>query len=367
MSNLANIEAACRDAERQVMDSILGNLKDRVAGRAERDLCDKVFSFYTANYVVPCIKLGFESRVVSFAKRELIPAVLKLEQDLGKEFHKGVLFYDTAIAHLLAGDEDGFEYYLAMTDEENVRVPGHPPPPRGGLPLCTDSLSEPTMAARVNLACDLLNGTVAAHPAQYSFVCGNAPVTADRFNAWRQNLDGLHQFELLRILHDIEVFSGRRYPDYLHCRDNPFILLRLAKALSHCAQWVESCLTGWQVNGPKILSQKLDADPDFGANLRNFAGKDAAGKNRYPGLSLSSGVDVNAELSALLLDLETAPGGEERHWRVLRILYLLRNATAHTIDPSLNFYQDRELLLKLLQIVFVSGILVAQLKHKPAL
>jgi hypothetical protein len=76
-------------------------------------------------------------------------------------------------------------------------------------------------------------------------------------------------------------------------------------------------------------------------------------------------VRVDAELRKLLADLALAPAGVERQWRLLRILYIVRNSTAHTIEPALAMYTDRALLLNLLQVVFLSVFTISQLKARP--
>ena len=284
--------------------------------------------------------------------------MLDLERQLATEFHKGALFYDTGLAHLLAGNEDRYEYFLAMTDEEEFRKTGGAHA-RGTSNLRSGVLEAATISERMPFACNVLNGDIAHNAATFSFVTGGAPVSGAQFDLWRQTLDSLHQFELLRIIHDVEIFLGADDPTYPAAADNPFVLLRLAKALSHIAQWVESCLTYWQGGGDKSLSSKLKEEPDF-AGLTASAG----GPEQFAGYC-PHGPDVDAALRQLLLDTASAPAGSERQWRVLRILYIARNSTAHSIDPNLAVYQDRALLLSLLQVVFVSVFVVCQLKAKP--
>lgn len=321
--------------------------------------CDKLFGIYTHQYLMPCLSQGLASRAAWFSRKHLIPAVLDLERQLATEFHKGALFYDTGLAHLLAGNEDRYEYFLAMTDEEEFRKTGGANA-RGTLNLRSDGLAAGTIAERTQFACDLLNGKVAANAATFSFMIAGAPVTAPQFDAWRGTLDPLHQFELLRIIHDVEVFIGIDIPNYPAVADNPFVLLRLAKALSHLAQWVESCLTRCQGGGNLSLSPKLINDPDFGGPLTACAGGPAQFARNCP-----HGAAVGVALHQLLLDVAAAPAGTERQWRLLRILYIVRNSTAHSIDPNLAVYQDRALLLSLLQVVFVSVFVVCQLKARP--
>ena len=161
-----------------------------------------------------------------------------------------------------------------------------------------------------------------------------------QFDTWRKKLDPQHQFELLRIIHDIHVFLGDIYPAYRAVDDNPFIMLRLVKALAHLAQLVESCLTSWQRVKRKTLREKLFADASFGKKLSKSAG----GQERFAGNNPKPGM-VDSELVQLLKDYAAAPVGNERHWRVLRILYIVRNSTAHTIDRKLKMYKNRAHLL----------------------
>jgi hypothetical protein len=344
--------------EREVLAEILTALRTTKPMR-QRVACDTIFARFSQQYVRLCVAYGFASRAASFSTVHLIPRVLKLEQQLATEFHKGALFYTTALAHLLAGNEDGYERFLAMADEEDYRTSSGAHK-RGTSNLRDVYVQEQTITKRMELACDLLNGKIARNAADFSFITGMAPVIADRFNSWRKRLDPLHQFELLRIIHDFELPLGVGYPNYPAVTDNPFIMLRLAKALSHLAQWVESCLTQWQGGGGEALGKKLKKDPDFGASLSKCAGSgdDFAGHS-------PKGSAVDTQLRQLLADLVAARVGAGRHWRLLRILYIVRNSTAHTIEPNLAMYQDRAFLLNLLQVVFVSVFVICQLKAKP--
>jgi hypothetical protein len=345
--------------EKQVFGSIMNTLDQNVT-KLDPGTCDGIFGIYTHQYLEPCEHLGVSSRAAWFAREHLVPAVLEWERMRAMHIHKGALFYDTGIAHLLAGDEDGYEYFLAMTDEEEALKAGEMSA-RGNMNLRIAGLATHTVTRRMQFACDLLNGTIVRYAADINFTTGATPVTAPTFDLWRQRLEPLHQFELLRIIHDLEVFLGKHYPSYPRSDDNPFVLLRLAKVLSHLAQWVESCLTRWQgLTTHKTLSNKLKADPDFGTALSNCAGdpKRFAGNN-------PTGTAVDVELTQLLASLLTAPPYAERQWRVLRVLSIVRNSTAHAIDPNLAIYRDRALLLKLIQTVFVSVFVISHLKVRP--
>jgi hypothetical protein len=347
---------------RNVENQVCGNILNALTKKPDAAGCDNIFGNYTS-YLSPCVSRGFASRAAWFSRKHLIPAVLNLERELAFQFHKGALFYDTGLAHLLAGNEDGYEYFLAMTDEEEFRKTGGAHK-RGTANLRGSGLAAQTVTERIKFGCDLLNGKFATHTANFAFVTGGTPIDAPQFDAWRQRpdvLDQLHQFELLRIIHDVEIFLGARYPNYLPSADNPFVLLRLAKAVSHLAQWVESCLTHWQGAGVgETLSGKLKNDPHFGKLLIGVAGSGKQFAGNPP-----QGADVDVELRKLLKDLEAAPIGNERHWRLLRILYIVRNSTAHTIEPNMAMYNDRGFLLNLLQVVFVSVFSLCQLKAKP--
>jgi hypothetical protein len=346
--------------ERSLVEFIRYELTTSNIGR-DRAICDAIFGKFTHAYLVPCLSQGLGSRAAQFSREHLVPEVLRIEQQQHTECHKGALFYDTGLAHLLSGNEDGYEYFLAMTDEEELRT-NAATHTRGSLNLRGGGIMQQTLTGRLSFACDLLNGVVAGGVMNYAFVTGFPPVTAGAFDTWRQSLDLLHQFELLRIVHDVEVFVGRGFPDYPASRDNPAVLLRLAKGLSHLAQWVESCLTQWQ--GPSgrggALSPKLIHDADFGSALSNAAGSQASFAGNSP-----HGAVVDSELRQLLADLATAGASPQRSWRILRILYIVRNATAHTIEPALALYQDRALLLTLIQVVFTSVFVIAQLKARP--
>lgn len=343
-----------------MFENICNELKSSNPGR-DRAKCDRIFGVhYISAYLGPCVLNGLQSRVAGFGGPGLIAQVLALEEELSTEFHKGMLFHDTGVACLLSGDEDSYEYLLAMTDEEEVKTTNGAHR-RGTANLRSDSLTTKTITERIQFACDLLNGQETNIAANFTFATGVASITASRFDAWRQTLDALHQFELLRIIHDVQVFIGNKYPDYSAAKDNPFVMLRLAKALSHLAQWVESCLTQWQgTEGPGgALGGKLKADANFGRLLSATAGNTEAFAGNCP-----HGAAVDAELRQLLTDLAGASTGVQRQWRLLRILYIARNSTAHTIEPNLAMYNDRAFLLNLLQVVFVSVFVICQLKAK---
>lgn len=358
---LAEISSTLTSIETDLYGNIADALVSTKPGR-DSGQCNAIFGIYTNALFTPYVKYGLASRAARVGSA-LALAVLEIEQKHAVEFHKGALFHDTALAYFLSGDEDQYEYLLAMAGEEDFKTSGGIQE-RASLNLRSNALTGQTIRHRLQFACDVLNGTVAGHPANYAFVTGAPPMTATQLDGWRQRLEPLHQFEFLRCVHDLYVFVGVGYPDYQAVKNNPFVMLRLAKALSHLAQWVESCLTGWQV--PPItgtLSNKLMLDPHF-VPLKNAAPTpdDFAGKDPY---KRGGAAAVDAELRQLLTDLAAAPTGAERQWRLLRILYIVRNSTAHTIEPKLAMYVDRALLLSLLQVVFVSVFAISQLKGRP--
>lgn len=352
--------AALTATERELYRSIGSELAASNPGR-DAGKCDRIFGqHYTYRLLKPCNEIGLSSRA-ALAGDALIKSVIAQEKKLGAEIHKGALFHDTGAAHFLCGNVDKYEYLLAMAAEEDAKSSGGS---RTNLNLQQSPMTGQTITERMQCACDLLNGVIAGHGAHYTFLTGLPPIHAGQLDAWRQQLHPLEQFEFLRIIHDIHQFLGIDYAEYEPVKDNPFVMLRLAKALSHLAQWAESCLTACQL--PPIsgtLSKKLMTDSDFNT-VKSTAPTpdDFAGNDPYKrgGTAL-----VNGELDSLLRDLAVATSAQEGQWRALRIFYIVRNATAHSIDSSLWLYTDRAFLLKLIQVVFVSVFAVCQLKGKP--
>ena len=358
---LTEIGALLTSAEKEMFKAIGDALAKENPSR-DRGKCDAIFgTYYSHGFLRHCVRHGLESRAAIIGTK-LSHAVVDLEKKLNTEFHKGALFHDTALAHFISGNEDQYEYMLAMADEEDFKTSGGSHK-RGTLNLRANALTGQTLQDRLAVACDLLNGQVAGHAANYMFsTSAGATVSPAKLDAWRQTLDPLHQFEFLRFIHDIYVFLGIENPGYEAVKDNPFVMLRLAKALSHLAQWVESCLTHWQTGtAHDTLRVKLDTDPNFSANLRASATAEGA---TFPGNS-PHGAAVDADLQALLAALAGATAGGARHWRLLRVLYIVRNSTAHTIEPNLAMYKNRVFLLNLIQAVFVSVFVICQLKGKP--
>src|SRR5205814_16031 len=153
----------------------------------DRLKCDQVFGHFTHQLLFPYAQEAIASRAALFARNRLIPKVLELEAARSIEFHKGALFYDTAMAHLVVGDEPRFEYFLAMADEEDFRThgPEGKPRKRGTLNLKQGELSELTIRASVRFATDLLNGVVSTHSATFAFMF-NGPITEARVDQWRR-------------------------------------------------------------------------------------------------------------------------------------------------------------------------------------
>ena len=353
---LIDLGASFKAFEKAVYDRIAEALAKANPGR-DPGKCDPIFGIYTGALLGPSIRSGFSSRA-AIAGTSFIHALLELEKQLGTEFHKGAIFHDTALAHFIAGNLDEYEYLLAMADEENFKTHGARYK-RGTLNLQSDSLTGQTIKDRMQCACELLNGGITGHAAHYNYLVGQPPINTVQLDAWRQHLDSLEQFEFLRIIHDMHQFLGIAYPDYEPVKDNPFVMLRLTKTLAHMAQWIESILTRWQGGGGGSLSPKLKQDADFGTTLSAEAGNQELFAGNCP-----HGPDVDTELNRLMTELLTQPPGSPRHWRLLRILYIVRNATAHTIDPNLAMYTNRKFLVNLLQQAFVSVFVICQLKGK---
>ena len=215
----------------------------------------------------------------------------------------------------------------------------------------------------MDFAVRLGNGTILSSAYSAKPVLGS-DLTAEQFNKWRAGLDVYHHAELFRLLNELRVFCGEDVPHYPSVQDNPYVMLRLGKGLAHVAQWAESQLTLYQAGGVKgdSLHPKLSNDSDFDS-FANVAGKDANGTNFFPGKSVK-GTAVDTELRTLLSDIQMQSASDERGWRVLRVLYLIRNSTAHQIETGLNFYSDRQYILDLVQVTFVAALLIEKCKGK---
>ena len=359
-SALAEINERLGALEKDLHLAIGEALANEKPGR-DPGKCDKIFGIYTDAFLRPCVRNNLTSRAAVFGTA-LVRAVLGLEQKFATEFHKGALFHDAGIAHFLCGNVDEYEYLLAMADEENLKTAGGKGD-RGLMNLQKDALTAQTITERMQCACDLLNGTTTGHVANFNFITGLPPITPDQLDKWRQQLHPLEQFEFLRIIHEVYQFFGLAYPEYESVKDNPFVMLRLAKSLSHLAQWIENMLTRFQKDqgfAVKTLAPKLQGDPNFGARLVA-----AAGGNNFPGPNPQTAAAVNAELQTLLTALAAAHVQSERHWRTLRMMYIVRNSTAHTIEPALAMYSNRVFVVNLIQVVFLSAFVICQLKRKP--
>lgn len=351
-----DVGAALTATEHELYRSIGSELAASNPGR-DAGKCDRIFGqYYTYGLLKPCNAIGLASRA-AIAGDALINSVIAQEKKLGAEVHKGALFHDTGAAHFLCGNVDKYEYLLAMAAEEDAKSSGGS---RTNLNLQQSAMTGQTITERMQCACDLLSGVIAGHGAHYTFLTGRPPINAGQLDTWRQQLHALEQFEFLRIIHDIHQFLGIDYPEYEPVKDNPFVMLRLAKALSHLAQWAESCLTAWQRPAQYgALGKKLQDDPSF-STMHNGTHAD---KQQFAGNS-PHGLAVDVELQQLLVDVVAAPSTAMKQRYVLRILYIVRNATAHTIEPNLALYNNRAFLLNLIQAVFVSVFAICQLKGK---
>lgn len=354
------------DLERETFEAVMQSLSQITVSR-QRTESDDAFAPLWWGIIQPYARHGMGHRAALFARSHLIPAILSLETERSIEFHKGGLFYNTAIVHLWISDHDRFEYFLAMADEEDYRTHGVEGKAleRGTQILKQGELSQQTIASSVRFACDLLNGTFSRTTLTYQFVFGTA-ITAERFDTWRRTLDGLHHAEWFRILLDAELFMGRGMPSYCPVLDNPYVLLRLVKVLGHAAQWCESRLTQFQstlptgtING-KSLSPKLKDDPQFAALVTTAGGREQFAGNNPQG----SGVD--SELNALLTAIGSQTTETEKVWRLLRVFYIVRNSTAHQIEESLAFHSNRDYLVGLIQAVLLAYFAIEKLKNGTA-
>ena len=349
--------------EEEVVDYTLNSLKN-ISDNRNRTLCDKAFGYFTHCLLFPYAERGLVSRAAEFATMTLIPKVLQLESQHTVDFHKGALFYDTSLAYLAIGDEARFEYFLAMASEEDYETHAveNKPRQRGMHSLKRGELSRETIEANVQFATDLLNGVFSTSTVIYAFVFGGA-ITTQRFDHWRQTLDPLHHAELFRFLYESEVFLGRGMPNYKAVLDNPYVMLRLVKSLAHAAQWIESRLSLCQDSLPAgtisrpTLSFKLQDDPDL-APLVTAAGSG----QQFSGSNPRTATDVATQLRTLLADIPSQATDEEKEWRILRIFYIVRNATAHEIEEALAFHSDRALLTELLQVVFIGCFVIEKRK-----
>jgi hypothetical protein len=347
------------EIETSVVNQTLASL-EQVESARNRSACDASFRGYTDLVLIPYSNLGIASRAARFATGTFIPRVLTLEERLGREFHKGALFYNSGLAHLVIGDEDSFDYLLAMADEEDFRTcqlegQNHE---RGSSNLRSGALRGQTAVFRMRFLTDLLNGIATSQTVTFEHLFG-APATLENVERWQSTIDPFHHYELFRFISELATFSGVLGPRYAPVLDNPYVMLRLGKVLAHVAQWVESDLTQLQgaANG-QTLASKLNTDDDFDS-LKLLAG----GNAHFAGGM--AGLNVNTELERLRDEIVSENSVDERQWRVLRVLYIVRNSTAHVIDPAIVFHQSRPVLLGLIQIVILSLFVIRRRKNSP--
>jgi hypothetical protein len=236
VNSLADIQD-CTDqltrVEDKVLQSILFRLEQEFDLRKrnrDRAPCDRVFGVYTRFIYERYADAGMASRAALFSASTLIPAVLDLEARKGCEFHKGGLFYDTALAFLISGDEARFEYYLAMADEEDYlthAVEGKARE-RGMHNRKLGTLTSQTIQASVFFAVQVANGSTLSAVCPVATLLGG-PLTGAKVDTWRANLDVFHHAELFRTLNEFRVFCGDDVAYYTRVRDNPYVMLRLGK------------------------------------------------------------------------------------------------------------------------------------------
>jgi hypothetical protein len=352
--------------EDDVLNSIMFELRESInTNRSLRDRTaeDHCFGRFCTFILRPYIQAGMVSRAATFSVSVLIPSILELETTRSFQFHKGALFYDTALAFLFMGDEARFEYYLAMTDEEDFLTHGveGKAQERGMHNKKLGGLTSQTIQRAVEFTVQLANGSILSSVCPLSKVLGS-PLSDQKTNVWRGGLDVFHHAEFFRLLNELRIFCGADVPKYSAVLNNPYVMLRLGKVLAHVAQWAESQLTLLQAGTvtAKTLHSKLASDPHL-SPLIAVAGADAAGVDLFPGKNVL-GANVDTELRSLLADIQVQTVAEQRAWRVLRILYIIRNSTAHQIESTLAFYQDRQYLLDLIQVTLVAAFVIQQRK-----
>lgn len=349
-----------------ISNNIISNL-NYIEKEREIDLCDTIFLEYWNNIHEPYLSMGLGHRAAKFARETLIPSILNKEINSGIQYHKGGIFYNTAITHLEIGDVDRFDYFLAMADDEDTQ--SLPPTgiihKRGTLPKKAETIGEGTAKDLITVACKLLNGEYQGNPSVSFKLIYGKDLSEDKFNTWRRTLDREHGCELLRILGEAKVFLGSDMPSYKTVEDHPYILLRLAKVLAHLAQWVESYLTLIQKAKPpaggngtsKSLGSKIINDKRDFALLFNAAvnADTVAGNNPS---------DPDKEIKNLISDIKNQNTLIQKEWRIMRILYIVRNSTAHNIDESSDIYKNRDYVLNLMSCVFISVFLIEKFKNK---
>ena len=351
MEGLGDIEATVIEEVPRRLAAIHAN-RDRVA-------CDAIFGAYLIETLLgPYSNLRLDSRAAAFCCAKLIPKVLSAEQ-ANLQFHKGALFYNAGLSCLAAGDEGRFEYLLAMADEEDYRtaqVEGQVHR-RGITNVKTGDLRTQTITHRLQSLAEYLNDGAGIAGPTFEELFGYK-VDHSRIEQWRGALDPYHHYELLRLVGELDIFRRGVAPNYQAVLDNPYVMLRLCKLLAHLAQWVESDLTLLQAGAHgNTLARKLN-DPHL-SGLKAIASPKTL---ILDGMSNLSVAQQSAALKQLLQEIANAGAIAERQWRVLRILYIVRNATAHTIDPMLDFYTDRGRLLSLIRVVLLSAFILRQRK-----
>jgi hypothetical protein len=196
------------ELERQTLDVI--GVRLSASARSGRDACDWAFAPYMDSIVLPFNQLGLISRAVRFSRETLIPAVLDYEKQFSCRVHKGALFFNTALASLVAGDDAACECFLAMGDEEDRQTSGASV---GETSLRRTALSRQLMEPLSQLFLDWLEGSITKSTLTFERAVGSK-ITVLGLEHWRQTIDDFHHLELCRILRELYVFSGNQLPNY---------------------------------------------------------------------------------------------------------------------------------------------------------
>ena len=115
---------ALRGVEAQIVDGVIANLEEKVAG-TWTGTDDALFAPLTA-FVTPAWKLQWAHRAIRIWLVELVPHVESAERRLGKRIHKGAPLYNTGLCFFVAGDLARAAQYIEAAAEEDKETHGKP-------------------------------------------------------------------------------------------------------------------------------------------------------------------------------------------------------------------------------------------------
>lgn len=333
-SLLGMTHTALRGVEARIVDEVISNLTQKVAGTWQAD-DDALFGPLSA-YVKPAWELQWPWRAIRMWLVELAPHVASAEEQLGERIHKGAPIYNTGLCFFMAGDFARSIQYIAAAAEEDEATHGGKSRLLEGKGIGEEMLLRPLYAwLDSEFGADYAAGT-------------GINLSASEF---KDLLDFLARRQPDALL---SIMALHRFAKQVEGPNNAASRLQRVRAFADLLLVFESSLRQWQVLPPPPRAELCRRATELLRPCASAFGEFNLRLSAYPRADWEDSTVVDAMVRQEEARFDAASTVAERAAVAVFVSYRLRNSVMHVLDDQLELFEKPELLRKVLGFALVS-------------